>query len=124
MTEQRERQLFAEVADCFNKKYKNNMYFSMPEEDIESAAIELADDITLKIQLSSGRNKKAAVLADKDLCYRLKKELGGKVIRKNLLSLYYVWIGINSGGRANEIINLYIAEEMAFRQSLKKELAK
>ena len=58
MTEQRERQLFAEVADCFNKKYKNNMYFAMPEEDIEDAAVELADDISLKIVLGSGRNKK------------------------------------------------------------------
>lgn len=124
MTEQRERQLFAEVAECFNKKYKNNMYFAMPEEDIEDAAVELADDISLKIVLGSGRNKKAAVLADRELCYKLKKELGGKVIRKNRLSLYHVWIGINENGKANTIVNEYIAEERAFRRKIEEELAK
>ena len=122
MTEQRERQLFAEVADCFNKKYKNNMYFTMPEEDIEDSAKELADDISLKIVLSSGRNKKAAVLGDRDLCYKLKRELGGKVIRKNRLSLYHVWIGINENGRANTIVNEYIIEEKAFRKQLEAQL--
>ncbi len=122
MTEQRERQLFAEVADCFNKKYKNNMYFTMPEEDIEDSAKELADDISLKIVLSSGRNKKAAVLADRELCYKLKRELGGKVIRKNRLSLYHVWIGINENGRANTIVNEYIIEEKAFRKQLEAQL--
>ena len=104
----REKQIISAIANNFTQQ-SNTLKISVPKDEIEQTAIDLAESVSLRLLLQSGNNNEAAYLGRRKICLALKKELGGCIKRRGI---YTIWLGINKGNRAFEIINQHLQAEI------------
>ncbi len=104
----REKQIISAIAKEFTQQ-NNTLKISVPEDEIEQTAIDLAESVSLRLLLQSGRNGEAAYLGRRKICLALKKELGGCIKRRGV---YTIWIGKNQANRAFDIINTHLQAEI------------
>ena len=104
----REKQIISAIAKEFTQQ-NNTLKLSVPKDEIEQTAIDLAENVSLRLLLQSGNNNEAAYLGRRKICLALKKELGGCIKRRGI---YTIWLGINKGNRAFEIINQHLQAEI------------
>lgn len=104
----REKQIISAIAKEFTQQ-NNTLKISVPEDEIEQTAIDLADNLSMKLLLQSGRNGEAAYLGRRKICLALKKEFGGIIKRRGI---YTIWIGLNKGNRAFDIVNAHLQAEI------------
>ena len=104
----REKQIISAIAKEFTQQ-NNTLKISVPEDEIEETAIDLAESVSLRLLLQSGRNGEAAYLGRRKICLALKKELGGCIKRRGV---YTIGIGKNQANRAFEIVNQHLQAEI------------
>lgn len=110
----REKQIISAIAKEFTQQ-NNTLKISVPEDEIEQTAIDLADSLSMKLLLQSGRNGEAAYLGRRKICLALKKEFGGIIKRRGV---YTIWIGPNRGNQVFDIVNQHLQAEI---DALKKK---
>lgn len=104
----REKQIISAIAKEFTQQ-NNTLKLSVPKDEIEQTAIDLAESVSLRLLLQSGNNNEAAYLGRRKICLALQKELGGCIKRRGI---YTIWLGINKGNRAFEIVNQHLQAEI------------
>ena len=108
MNIKREKQIISAIAKEFTQQ-NNTLKISVPEDEFEQTAIDLAESLSIKLFLQSGRNGESAYLGQRKICLALKKELGGCLKRRGV---YTIWIGTNQANRALDIINQPLQAEI------------
>lgn len=104
----REKQIIAAIAKEFQNQ-NNTLKIPVPADEVEQTAVDLADSLSMKLFIHSGRNGEAAFIGRRKICLKLKQELGGSIKRRGV---YTVWSGINRANRALDIINAVLQEEI------------
>ena len=102
----REKQIIAAIAKEFQNQ-NNTLKIPVPADEVEQTAVDLADSLSMKLFIHSGRE--AAFIGRRKICLKLKQELGGSIKRRGV---YTVWSGINRANRALDIINAALQEEI------------
>lgn len=104
----REKQIIAAIAKEFQNQ-NNTLKIPVPADEVEQTAVDLADSLSMKLFIHSGRNGEAAFIGRRKICLKLKQELGGSIKRRGV---YTVWSGINRANRALDIINAVLQKEI------------
>ncbi len=107
MEEKRKKQIFSLIANNIVKNENSCLAVNVSPQDVEEISLDLAEALSLNIFIKSGRNGEISYIGRRKICLALKKQLGGKVKRKDYC---WIWLGKAYENDVKNIVNPLLME--------------